>query len=247
MAEPVRLRLEESLRPLVPARRRRPEVPVPADGTSTIGHLVESVGIPLTEVGGLRLRGAGAAGGTVSPSYRPVPGDVVEVAPVTWPQAAPAPLRFLLDVHLGTLARRLRLLGLDVAYERAADDPELVAAARAQGRVLLTRDRGLLRRRALPAGALVYSERPDDQAREVLVRFAPALAPFTRCLACGGELQEVGKAEVADRLPAGTRRTADAFSRCRTCGRVFWRGAHAARLDALVAAATLSGPQPGGG
>jgi uncharacterized protein len=143
---------------------------------------------------------------------------------------------FLLDVGLGTLARRLRLLGLDAAWSNDAEDADLAARAAAEERVLLTQDRGLLMRRGVP-GALVRGSRPDDQLADVLDRFAPSLAPLTRCTACGARLEPVPKAEVADRLPPGTRRTVDDFSRCPACGRLYWRGAHARRIDELVAAA----------
>jgi uncharacterized protein with PIN domain len=226
------LRFDRSLHPLLAPHRRGRDVEVVPDGTSTLGHVVPSLGVPLPEVGRLRVRGA-----VVPPSYRPSPGDVVDVEPVTWPER-PTPPAFLLDVHLGTLARRLRLLGVDTAWSRSADDPELVATAVADGRVLLTRDRGLLRRRALPRGALIRSEHPDEQVQEVLGRFAPPLAPFTRCLACNGALVPVGKAEVAEALLPGTLSTYDAFVRCASCGRAYWHGAHAERLDALVEQAT---------
>jgi uncharacterized protein with PIN domain len=228
----IRLRLDAGLQPLLAPRFRGRDVEAPADGTSTVGHLVESVGVPLTEVGGITVHGR-----RVPPSYRPSPGDVADVASVTWPQPAPQPPRFLLDVHLGTLARRLRLLGVDTAWSAHADDPDLVAAAVAESPVLLTRDRGLLRRRALPAGALVRSEVPDEQVAEVVGRFRPPLAPFTRCLACNGPLEPVEKADVAEALQPGTLRAYDEFSRCRSCGHVYWRGAHARRLEALVATA----------
>jgi len=206
------------------ARERR----LAFDPDATLGHLVQAAGVPLTEVGALLLDGAPTAAGA-----RGSPGAVVEVAAVGRPQPVPAG-GFLLDVGLGALARRLRLLGLSAAWSNDADDPALVARARTEDRVLLTQDRGLLMRRALSAGALVRGSHPDDQLADVLDRFAPRLAPLTRCTACGGELAAVLKAEVADRLPPGTRRTFDEFSRCTACGRVYWRGAHARRIDALI-------------
>jgi uncharacterized protein with PIN domain len=225
----VLLRVAPELRPLLPARHRPGDVRLASDGTATIGHLVESAGIPLTEVGGIRIRGM-----RVEPSRLAGTDEVIDVLPVTWPQAVPRQ-RFVLDVHLGALARRMRLLGIDTAYRTQAEDPELVAQAVAEERVLLTRDRGLLRRRALPAGALVRADRPDDQLVEVVQRFAPALSPFTRCPACNRLLVPAAPGEIADRLEPGTRRTYSDFSRCPGCGRVYWRGAHAARLDALLA------------
>ena len=189
---------------------------------------MQSAGIPLTEVGTLALDGAPA-----SPADRPAPGAALHAGAVRRPEALPAG-GLLLDVHLGSLARRLRLLGLDAAWSPLADDPDLVTRARAEDRVLLTADRGLLMRRALPAGAWVRGATPDEQLADVLDRFRPPLAPLTRCPVCNGELTAVDAAAVAERLEPGTRRTATDFSRCRRCGRVYWRGAHARRIDVLV-------------
>ncbi|MBC7274380.1 MAG: Mut7-C RNAse domain-containing protein, partial [Streptomyces sp.] len=148
---------------------------------------------------------------------------------------AGAPLRFLLDVHLGTLARRLRLLGVDTAYESTdIGDPALATRSAAERRVMLSRDRGLLRRRELWAGAFVYSTRPDDQLQDVLDRFAPELRPWTRCTACNGVLRTATKDEVADQLKGGTRRSYDVFARCGACGRAYWKGAHHDQLEAIV-------------
>jgi uncharacterized protein with PIN domain len=148
------------------------------------------------------------------------------------------PLRFVLDVHLGALARRMRLLGLDTGYANDLDDDELLARADAGRAVLLTQDRGLLGRRALWRGAYVRGARPDAQLADVLDRFAPPLAPWTRCTACNAPLAPVAKADVAHLLRPGTRRTYDTFTRCPACGRVYWRGAHSRRLEAIVAVAT---------
>jgi len=210
---------------------RRRSRPVRVDGVSTVGHLVEAAGVPLTEVGALLVNGQPAASG-----YRPAGGDVIRVCPVRRPQR-PSPGRFVLDVHLGTVARWLRLAGIDAAYSRDAGDDELIDQADAERRVLLTQDRGILRQRRLWLGAFVRGARPDAQFADVLDRFAPPLAPWTRCLACNGLLAAVPKAEVQDELQPGTRRSYQAFSRCHGCGRVYWRGAHSARLDAIVATA----------
>ena len=126
--------------------QRRPHRTLVTDGVSSLGHAVESAGVPLTEVGTLRVDGR-----EVPVSYVPAAGDRVEVRTVERPQRVPgAPLRFLLDVHLGTLARRLRLLGVDTAYESTdLGDPALAALSAAERRVMLSRDRGLLRRREI--------------------------------------------------------------------------------------------------
>ncbi|HCA87523.1 MAG TPA: hypothetical protein DEQ61_19875 [Streptomyces sp.] len=215
------------------SRHRGAEVRVPHDGTSSLGHVVESLGVPLPEVGELLVGGRPAA-----PAYRPRPGDVVDVRGIRRPQALPdGPPRFVLDVHLGGLARRLRLVGADTAYRNDLDDPALVEQANAERRVLLTRDRGLLRRRALWLGAYVRGTRPDEQLTDALERFVPPLAPWTRCVACNGLLAPVGKSAVGHLLRPGTQRTQDTFTRCPDCGRVYWPGAHHHRLEEIVAAA----------
>ncbi|MBB3733346.1 Mut7-C RNAse domain-containing protein [Nonomuraea dietziae] len=227
------IRFDADLWLFLAPRHRRERVPVAYDGTSSLGHVVESLGVPLPEVGMLVVDGR-----PVPPSHRPRDGDVVGVLPAARPQALPiAPPRFLLDVHLGTLARRLRLLGVDTAYHNDRDDDALVRWANAERRLLLTRDRGLLRRRALWLGAYVRGERADEQLADVLDRFAPPLAPWTRCTACNGKLSPVDKADVEALLEPGTRHSYDVFARCAACGRVYWRGAHAHRLEHIVAAA----------
>ncbi|MET9546544.1 Mut7-C RNAse domain-containing protein [Streptomyces sp. NPDC006627] len=225
---------DPELTTFVPQERRGGPTKAVTDGASTLGHVVESLGVPLTEVGALVVDGR-----EVAPGHVPAAGESVAVRAVPRPQRVPgAPLRFLLDVHLGTLARRLRLLGVDAAYESTdIGDPALAARSAAERRVLLSRDRGLLRRRELWAGAYVYSDRPDDQLRDVLGRFTPRLAPWTRCTACNGTLRTATKEEVADLLEGGTRGTYDVFAQCGECARVYWRGAHHDRLEAIVAQA----------
>ncbi|MFI2452381.1 Mut7-C RNAse domain-containing protein [Streptomyces sp. NPDC019539] len=219
------------LRLFVPAERREGRTPLVTDGSSSLGHVVESLGVPLTEAGRLLVDGS-----RVETSYVPAEGEHVQVLGVERPQRVPgAPLRFLLDVHLGTLARRLRLLGVDAAYESEdIGDAALAAFSAREQRVMLSRDRGLLRRRELWAGAYVYSDRPDDQLRDVLERFAPALEPWTRCTACNGRLADTDKAAVEHHLEQGTQRSYDVFAQCTACERVYWRGAHHARLQTIV-------------
>lgn len=238
----IRIGFAPSLHLFLGAQRRTAAAaeaaPVHCDGVSSLGHVVESLGVPLTEVGGLRVDGR-----AVDPGHVPADGETVEVAAVATPQSLAEPgsggpgaaPRFLLDIHLGTLARRLRLLGLDAAYENPdIGDAALAARSAAERRVMLSRDRGLLRRRELYAGAYVYSHRPDEQLDDVLTRFAPPLAPWTRCTACNGELAALSREAAHGRLPDGTERTYDTFAACTACGQAYWRGAHFERLNAIV-------------
>ncbi|MEV0916881.1 Mut7-C RNAse domain-containing protein [Streptomyces sp. NPDC049967] len=227
----IHLEVAPELRLFVAHHRRGARTAVTTDGSSTLGHVVESLGVPLTEAGQLLVDGR-----PVPFSHIPVAGEAVDVHPVERPQQVPgAPLRFLLDVHLGTLARRLRLLGVDAAYEyEDIGDPALATRSARERRVLLSRDRGLLHRREIWAGAYVYSDRPEEQLRDVLGRFAPELDPWSRCTACNGRLAAADKDSVGTRLESGTQRSYDVFAQCTECERVYWRGAHHARLEAIV-------------
>src|SRR4051794_25356977 len=114
------------LRLFLRSKHRGGRVDAHVDGTSSLGHLVESLGVPLPEVGEFRSRGQ-----PVLPSYRPVDGDRIDVYAVSRPQPIPSP-RFLLDVHLGTVARRLRLVGVDATYGNDLDDDTLIDLANDQ-------------------------------------------------------------------------------------------------------------------
>jgi uncharacterized protein len=219
------------LRLFLAPRHRAGAVRVGCDGVSSLGHLVESLGVPLPEVGSLV-----ADGRLVSPGYRPCAGDVVRVEAVARPQPLPTS-GFALDVNLGALARRMRLVGLDTSYSNDIDDDALIELATAERRVLLTKDRGLLRRRKLWLGGYVRGDRPDEQLADVIGRFRPGLRPWTRCVGCNGALTPVAKQAVEQRLEPGTRRSYAEFSCCAGCGQLYWRGAHSQRLAAIVAAA----------
>jgi uncharacterized protein with PIN domain len=210
-------------------RPRAEQLSLRTDGTSSVVHLLESIGIPRTEVGAVLIDGRPAGRGAI-----PNPGQVVAVHPVARPQPG-ADRGFLLDVGLGSLARALRLLGLDAEYANEATDRQLLQRSRDTGRVLLTQDRGLLRRRELPLGALVHGSGTAAQLADVLTRFAPDLRPWTRCPACNGLLAGVEKSSIAQRLEPGTRRSYRDFAECPACGRLYWRGAHERVLSARIA------------
>lgn len=205
---------------------------------------VEACGVPHTEVDLILVNGRSVGFG-----HRLEDGDRVSVYPVfealdvtPLVHLRPRPLReprFVLDTHLGKLARRLRLLGFDATWRRDATDEELVSVSLTEVRTLLTRDRGLLKRRELTHAAAVRATEAGRQLREVVERFdlARSAAPFTRCLACNGRLAAVPSEEILDRIPPETRLHYDAFVRCTSCERVFWWGPHTRRLREIVAEA----------
>jgi uncharacterized protein len=215
------------------------ELEVPFGRPRSVKDLVESVGIPHPEVALLLVDGREVGFGHLLTGGERVavypPFHDLEPTASLWPEP-PEPRRFVLDVHLGTLARRLRLLGFDAWYRTHADDAELAEVAVCEGRILLTRDLQLLMRRAIVHGYCPRSDDPEEQALEVTRRYdlARRRAPLTRCVRCNGTLVEVAKAEVADELPARTRAAFDRFARCVTCGQVYWPGSHLAAIDGFL-------------
>lgn len=213
----------------------------PAQPHQTVKDIIEAAGIPHTEVDLILLDGR-----SVEFDERPKSGDRIAVYPVfeafdigPTTRVRPTPLRdprFVVDVNLGKLVRLLWLLGLDARWDGDVADEKLAEIAQAEHRIVLTRDRGLLKRRNVTHGLFVRSDLPFEQAIEVLRRLdlAGRLAPFSRCLRCGGTLATVSKAEVLDQLEPRTRQYYDDFRRCETCGQVYWRGTHHARLAELV-------------
>jgi uncharacterized protein with PIN domain len=207
----------------------------------TVKDVIEAFGVPHTEVDLVLVNGEPVGFG-----HRPAPGDrlavypmfeTIDIGPVN--RLRPLPLRdprFVADVHLGDVARLLRLVGLDVRWANDWDDDTLAAISETEHRILLTRDRGLLKRRRITHGLFVRPGTAVEQAADVVRRLdlRDRLAPVTRCLRCGGELMAVTKAEVADRLEPLTRQHVDNFHQCRACGQVYWRGSHHDRLRRLV-------------
>ncbi len=143
----------------------------------------------------------------------------------------PEPLRetkFILDVHLGTLARYLRMAGFDTVYRNDLDDPEIAAISQEETRIVLTRDIGILKRNEVRRGYWVRNTDPDKQFREIVERFHlnTKLNPFKRCIRCNGVIRKVPKQDILHLLPNETKKNYTDFSRCRKCGNIYWKGSH---------------------
>jgi len=209
-------------------------------GRNTVKDAIEAFGVPHVEVDLIVVNGR-----SVDFTYRLRDGDRISVYPV-FESLDISPLvrlqdrplrnpRFVADVHLRKLARWLRLLGFDTAYGDAADDAALAASAGTGGRILLTRDRELLKRRAVAHGYWVRNTDPVEQTVEVLRRFdlAAGSARYTRCPACNGAIIAVDKAAVAGLIPPRTAAWLDTYFRCTNCGKLYWRGTHIPKLDSM--------------
>ena len=218
----VTVNVRDGLEDLLKRGLRRPVVVTAAEG-ATAGSIVEDLGIPHTEIGGVTVNGQACA-----LTRRPADGDEMTVAPRGRETCGGAsPTRFILDVHLGKLARLLRLLGFDTAWSRDAGDAHLAATAARENRILLSRDRGLLKRREVRKGCLVRSQDPRRQLDEVAERYGlrGRLSPFSRCLVCNAPLRLDAGAPI-DRGAGG--------GSCPSCGRRYWRGSHWRSMNAIV-------------
>ena len=136
--------------------------------------------------------------------------------------------RFILDVHLGRLAKYLRLCGFDSLFSAFFNDREIIEEAVRESRVILTRDRLLLKNATAATGYLVKSQYHEEQLREVFeaLRLREHVRLFSRCITCNAVLEEVKKEEIADRLLADTKKYFSVFRRCPGCDRIYWEGSH---------------------
>ena len=148
-------------------------------------------------------------------------------------------MTFVADCMLGKLAKWLRILGFDVAYFRRAEDPELVALARREGRVLLTRDSGLIERSARrPDRLFVRSDDWRDQVVQVLDEYDlwGQVRPNTRCLHCNLPLKPLSRERARNLVSPYVGERAASFAVCGGCGRVFWPGTHYGDMERKIAA-----------
>ncbi len=204
---------------------------------ATVKDMIESLGVPHTEVDLVLVNGESSDFSrlirngdrvAVYPVF-----ESVDITPVL--RVRPQPLRdpkFVLDVHLGRLAAYLRMLGFDTLYANRADDRELVRISAEEKRILLTRDRGVLKHSAVTHGYWLRETNSHRQAEEVVKRFdlARAIRPLTRCMVCNELLREVAKNEVRGRAPQETLEWCNDFRECAGCKRVYWEGSHSRRM-----------------
>jgi uncharacterized protein with PIN domain len=229
-------RFEDTLNAfLAPAQRGRAIAQRCAD-TATVKHAIEVLGVPHTEIGRVLVNGK-----TVALDHRMHEGDDVNVysvapGPGSEAEGSSGGTAFIADSHLGGLARLLRMAGFDTLYDNHFHDSDIQAIAAGQGRVVLTRDRELLKRRAIGHGCYVRALEPAAQLREVARRFglARTARPFSLCLHCNAPLRPVDKEAVRSRVPEMAWSRHDRFNTCDVCRRVFWAGTHWQRMRKLL-------------
>ncbi|MCM8612239.1 MAG: Mut7-C ubiquitin/RNAse domain-containing protein [Candidatus Accumulibacter sp.] len=226
----VNLRFYAELNDFLAADRRQRDCALACAADVPVRQLIESCGVPHTEVALILVNGD-----PVGFDRRLCADDRVAVYPAFLALGLRPPLpaaRFVADAHLGALARLMRLAGFDTVYGNRLADAEIERLAEAEGRVVLTRDRDLLKRRAIAHGCHVHAQQPDLQLRETVARLdlARSAQPFSRCLVCNAGLLPVASELVRHTLPERVRDRMDVFHRCPGCQRVYWQGSHWRRM-----------------
>ena len=230
-------RFYSELNDFLPQSLRQVRFPHDFSGNVTVKHLVESLNVPHTEIDLILANGRSVGFG-----YSVKDGDQISVYPVfesldisSIVRLRPKPLRetkFILDIHLGQLASYLRLIGFNTLYRNDYQDPELAQIASSERRILLTKDRGLLKRNLVTHGYWVRNIVPRDQLVEIVNRFdlSDSMQPFKRCLRCNHLLLPIEKEKITHRLPANTRRYYNEFTMCTGCRQLYWPGSHYLRM-----------------
>lgn len=238
----VTFRFYGDLNDFLPAQSRHAPIRCTCDESAGVKHPIEALGVPHPEVEALVVNGAPA-----DFTYRMRDGDVAEIFPLQGvslpvdylPLRPPLahPIRFILDTHLGQLAAYLRLLGFDALYRNDYHDEELAHIAADDGRLLLSRDRGLLKRKLVIHGYCVRESEPRLQVASILRRYrlGAALRPWQRCARCNGLLEPVAKAAILERLEPKTKLYYEDFQRCEDCGQIYWQGSHYEHMQGFIA------------
>jgi len=209
----------------------------------SLKDILEARGIPHTAVFKVEINGR-----TESLAYNLQDGDRITAYPYEFVKdstIAPIwinPKAFVADVHLGKLARTLRLLGFDTAYNSDWEDSQIIEQSNSDHRMILTRDKELLKNGTTQWGYWVRATDPDQQIRELFARFqlAGQTNPFSRCMKCNGMLKKTDKNEVKNEIPPKVRKWHSDYWRCVQCGQVYWKGSHFEKLQAKVEELTAS-------
>jgi uncharacterized protein with PIN domain len=242
-----RFRFYEELNDFLPWHRRKQAIEYRCARAATVKNAIEALGVPHTEVELILVNGE-----SVDLSYVVQDQDYISIYPkfecfdiraLLKIRGEPLrDLRFIADAHLGGLARLLRMLGFDTLYSNAYRDEQIRAIAQAQQRVVLTRDRDLLKCRNVTHGCFVHALHPREQLREIVDRLhlAGSARPLTLCLHCNLPLIAIDKSAIAERLPPTVLQTYQRFCWCEGCDRVYWEGSHWQRMRELVARYAVS-------
>jgi len=235
----ITIRFHHELRPLLHRGHRKNGLPeLWVQPWASIKDVVESLQVPHTEIGELQV-----CGRPVDFSYRVSREDDIGVLPLMAPVDPCTPtllrpevftgLKFMVDINVARLGALLRMAGIDTAYMPGLIDKEIAAVAMEQERILLSRNRELLKRKRVIHGHLLRSQHPGEQLIEVIHLYGlkECLQPFTRCMQCNGLLVRVEKKIIMDRLEPLTRKYYEIFYICPSCNKIYWSGSHRVGME----------------
>ena len=230
-------RFYEELNDFLPEEQRKVSFRHSFHGTPSVKDTVQAIGVPHTAIDLILVDGH-----SVDFAHRLRGGERIAVYPVferldisPLIRLRPKPLRdtrFILDVHLGKLARYLRMLGFDAKYDREWDDNTIIDQSLEQKRIILTRDIGLLKHSRVTHGYWLRHHQPLEQLQELLssLDLSRQLRPFTRCMDCNGQIQQVPRSKISTLVDAEIFKRFEAFWRCRDCRKIYWQGSHYHRM-----------------
>ena len=226
-------RFYEELNDFLPEKLYKTTFPYEFIGKPSIKDTIEAIGVPHTEIDLILVDGE-----SVGFSYQMHGGEHISVYPVFESFDIPClvhlrtqPLRetkFVVDVNLAKLAQKLRLLGFDTLFRNDFMDNEIVELSLQEKRIILTRNKGILKYRAVTHAYWIRNNDPKKQIKEVVNRFQLErnFRPFSRCSYCNGLLHQVEKSLLQDRLPKDTFLYFDVFTECKDCRKLYWQGSH---------------------
>lgn len=235
-------RFYQVLNEFLPPERRQRSFACRCAQAATVKHMIEALGVPHTEVELVLVNGESEGfertlldGDRVAvyPRF-----ESLDISPLLKVRSHPLRvLRFVADVHLGGLARLLRMSGFDTIYDGKLDDGQIAALAAREGRIVLTRDRELLKRRIISHGCYVHARQPALQLRELFERLdlAHSARPFSRCVHCNLPLHEVDTEQARRQVPPRAVLLYSRFLGCDGCRRIYWEGSHWRSMRALLA------------
>ncbi|MEE4284622.1 MAG: Mut7-C RNAse domain-containing protein [Mariniphaga sp.] len=233
----VRFRFYEELNDHLPKHWKKKAFDYKFKGKPAIKNTIQAIGVPHGEVDLILVNGESVGfeyqmqGGeeiSVYPQF-----ESLDISPVI--KLRPKPLRntrFVVDVNLGKLAQKLRLLGFDTLFRNDFEDDEIIDLSLEEKRIILTRDKGILKQNAVTHGYFIRNDDPKKQLTEVIERFQlqSSFRPFSRCSNCNGELEEVAKSKLKTILPNDTLNYYNEFWNCTGCGKIYWEGSHFGRI-----------------
>ncbi|HSO87737.1 MAG TPA: Mut7-C RNAse domain-containing protein [Draconibacterium sp.] len=226
-------RFYEELNDFLPEQFYKKVYPFSFGGTPSVKNLIETIGVPHTEVDLILVDGISVGFGHIliggeHVSVYPV-FESIDISPIIRLRAKTLrKIRFVVDVNLGKLAKKLRLLGFDTFYKNDLQDDEVIKISLSEKRIILTRDIGILKNGNVTHGFWIRSDDPKIQLNEVIERLQlkNLFNPFTRCSQCNGQLKRVKKELLKDRIPEDTLRYYKIFWECRGCRQIYWEGSH---------------------